>query len=211
MNSKDSVVAWPLNDRKAETAAEGGSVGGHWLTLAEAARRLDVPASSVRGYIEHHDAFVEVMHFGQRTLVGRSSLPTLEAIHRCYQTGAGAEAVNKEMARRRGRAARPEAAERPARREVVLPSYDVANEVIGLQREVREVRRALGELREALAARDEALRTVLAALAELVATQDNERRIAEGERDRLNAAEHRATLDAVNELVGLARRRRWRS
>ena len=239
MSSRDSVVAWPLGDRAGgEPGGDGGAVGSHWLSLADIGRRLGVPASDVRDYVEHHGAFIEVMHFGQRTLVGRSSLPTLEAIRRCYETGADADAVNKEMARRRGRtkgtaaaAARGEATEaapaagtavtpapapaavpqRASPREVVLPTYDVANEIIGLRREVAEVRRTMHALNEALAARDEALRTVLSALAELVATQDNERRLAEGERDRQNATEHRQTLEAVNELLGIARRRnRWR-
>lgn len=235
MSSRDSVVAWPLGDRAGgEPGGDGGAVGSHWLSLADIGRRLGVPASDVRDYVEHHGAFIEVMHFNQRTLVGRSSLPTLEAIRRCYETGADADSVNKEMARRRGRtkgtaaaAARGEAAtapetavattpsaavpERAAPREVVLPTYDVANEIIGLRREVAEVRRTMHALNEALAARDEALRTVLSALAELVATQDNERRLAEGERDRQNATEHRQTLAAVNELLGIARRRnRWR-
>jgi len=232
MSSRDSVVAWPLGDRTGgEPGGEGGPVGSHWLSLADIGRRLGVPAGDVRDYIEHHGAFIEVMHFGQRTLVGRGSLPTLEAIRRCYERGADAEGVNQEMARRRGRtrgtaaaAARGEVAAAEttavataapaapaAARDVVLPTYEVANEIIGLRREVAEVRRTMGALTEALAARDEALRTVLSALAELVATQDNERRLAEGERDRQNASEHRQTLDAVNELLGVARRRgRWR-
>lgn len=221
MNSSDGVVALDLparegSERGASIAEEFGVLGGHWVPLAEVSRQLGIPASSMRRYLEHHGGFLDVSRLGKRTLVARGSVATLEVIRTLYDSGATVSEVDDELRRRHGPRPPPAAWADDALDDGAAAPEPTAVHAPDVTREIRALRADIAVLAEALAAaraaqveRDALMRQILAALVELVSTQDNERRLAEEERDRTAARAQQMAQRGINELLSMARKRRW--
>ncbi len=137
----------------------------------------------------------------------------LARIRELYEEGATAPDVDTALAAERPAPASRQLAERREGTEALtsaMVTAAAARQLTELQHQVTTLRGRVAELGDALEQRDRVLRRALTAMVDLFQYNENERRLAESERDRDAAHRHQRLMLAVQELLMHARkRRRW--
>ncbi|MFQ5783354.1 MAG: MerR family transcriptional regulator [Alphaproteobacteria bacterium] len=180
-----------------------------WLAVSEVGARLQVPDRRLRRYLDRHAALVRTRRTGRRTLVSGDSLPVLARIRELYAEGATARDIDKALADKQPAGAPSRKREARALTAAMLAA--ASEQQIGtLRDELGTLRGKLAEMGAALEQRDRVLRRALMAMVDLFQYYENERHLAETERDRDNAHHHQRVMLALQELLMHSRkRRRW--
>jgi|GEM_PF-5744217 len=184
-----------------------------WLSVTDAAERLGVPARRLRRYLDRHASAIETRRTGRKHLVAERSMATLARIRDLYREGATAQDVDQAVGAR-VLAARParsseQIQESRALTNAVLTAA-AAKQLVELEQQVEMLRGQMAEMSHSLEQRDRVLRRALMAMVDLFQYNENERQLAERERDRDTAHYHQRVMLAMQELLMHARKRRRR-
>ena len=184
-----------------------------WLSISDVSAELHVPDRRLRRYVDRHAQFIETRKTGRKHLVARGSVRVLARIVDLYSEGATARDVDTALCGDRPlrlptKAKDPKGAE-GALANAVLTAAN-AQQLSEMTRKFDQLQARIGELGGELEQRDRTLRKALMALVDLFQYNENERRLAEAERDRDYGHHHQRIMLALQELLmHQRRRRRW--
>ncbi len=187
--------------------------GRSWLPVSEVSRRLAVPDRRLRRYLDRHADFVRSRRTGRKHLIASDAVSTLVRIRDLYNEGATARDIDEALAGTRLPMAPDKATERidnsKALTSAMLTAV-TAKQMTDLNQQVTSMRARMAELGSALEQRDRVLRRALMAMVDLFQYNENERQLAEAERDRDSSHHRQRIMLSLQELLmHQRRRRRW--
>ena len=197
----------------ADPAKQEPQKGRTWLPVSEVSRTLEVPDRRLRRYLDRHAEFVRSRRTGRKHLIASDAIPTLIRIRDLYDEGATARDIDTALADTR----LPLAPAKPGDRNDASTALTsamltavTAKQMTNLNQQVTTLRARVAELDASLEQRDRVLRRALMAMVDLLQYNENERQLAEAERDRDSAHHRQRVLLSLQELLmHQRRRRRW--
>ncbi len=191
----------------------GGVRDRGWLSISDVSAELHIPDRRLRRYVDRHAQFIETRKTGRKHLVARRSVRVLARIIDLYSEGATARDVDATLSTEQPLRL-PSKVKDPKDTEKALANAALtaanAQQIGEMTRKVDELQARIGELGAELEQRDRTLRKALMALVDLFQYNENERRLAEAERDRDSGHHHQRIMLALQELLmHQRRRRRW--
>lgn len=184
-----------------------------WLSVTEVSSILDIPDRRLRRYLDRHESLVETRRTGRKHLIASDAVAALRRIRDLYDEGATARDIDDALASRQlpttTTAAKPGGLSEgtKALANAVLTAA-AAKQLTDLRQQVTTLRSKVSELGSTLEQRDRVLRRALVAIVDLFQYNENERQLAESERDRDNAHHRQRTLLALQELLMHSRKKR---
>ncbi len=184
-----------------------------WLSVSEVSDMLDVPDRRLRRYLDRHEQLIETRRTGRKHLIASDAVPALTRIRDLYDEGATARDIDNALGGQRLPAVPAPVPGRSlsegtkALANAVLTAA-AAKQLTDLRQQVTTLRTKVTELGTTLEQRDRILRRALVAMVDLFQYNENERHLAESERDRENAHHRQRTLLALQELLMHSRKKR---
>lgn len=184
-----------------------------WLPVSDVSRALEVSDRRLRRYLDRHADLIETRRTGRKHLIAGDAVQTLTRIRDLYNEGATARDVDTALARKMVPVTTAKTADRGDDSKAIATAVltaATAKQLAELDRQVLLLRRKLGEMGSALEQRDRVLRRALMAMVDLFQYNENERQLAEVERDRDSSHHHQRVMLSLQELLVHSRkRRRW--
>lgn len=207
-----SLQVLPSTDT-AVVAREEAQPKRRWLSVSQVSDTLDIPDRRLRRYLDRHEALIQTRRTGRKHLIANDAVAVLSRIRDLYDEGATARDVDEILAGHR-----LPVTTTPAKTGALSESTKAlanavltaaaAKQLTELRQQVTTLRSKVAELGSTLEQRDRILRRALVAMVDLFQYNENERQLAESERDRETAHHRQRTLLALQELLMHSRKKR---
>lgn len=184
-----------------------------WLSVTDVSAMLDVPDRRLRRYLDRHESLIETRRTGRKHLIASNAVPALRRIRDLYDEGATARDVDDALSGQQlpatvapGKTGELSEGTKALANAVLTAA--AAKQLTDLRQQVTTLRSKVAELGSSLEQRDRILRRALVAMVDLFQYNENERQLAESERDRDTAHHRQRMLLALQELLMHSRKKR---